>query len=247
MPFIDAGSCEPLRVWSRLEPRTRETDFADALAARIQDPMFMLGRQWQFGEFAGEDTGSAVLATLARSVTPVVAAGAGSDDGLDPVVERLPMDLPLIVRARLGRALMSRLDAAAAAAVAAGTLTPAYDPDAYRRLFAGVFGPLDPDPIDALNQARDRAAPRVGRVRDALRGRSVDGVRVFAAVRAGMVATELPPALIAGVAPGHLGMVLAALESYRSWFATTYAMPAPASIRWEADQLEYAVERDDAR
>ena len=100
MPFIDAGSCEPLRVWSRLEPRPREIDFDDALAARIHDPMFMLGRQWQFGEFAGEDGGSAVFATLARSVTPVVAAGAGSDDGSGSGGGApCRYDFPLIVRA----------------------------------------------------------------------------------------------------------------------------------------------------
>jgi hypothetical protein len=82
MAFIAAGSCEPLRVWSRLESRTRQVEFDDALAARIHDPMFLLARQWQFGEFKGEDAGSAVFASIARRITKVAPpAGGSSDDG----------------------------------------------------------------------------------------------------------------------------------------------------------------------
>jgi len=44
MAFIAAGSCEPLRVFARLEPRLREVEFDDALAARVCDPMFLLAR-----------------------------------------------------------------------------------------------------------------------------------------------------------------------------------------------------------
>ncbi len=235
MAFIAAGSCEPLRVWTRLEPRTREVEFADALAARIHDPMFLLARQWQFGEFAGEDGGSAVLATLARRVTPVVLAGAGPDDGLEPLVEQLPYDFPLLVRVRLGRTLLSRLDEAAAAAA---PLSPPYDPAAYRALLSQAFGPLDTDPSDLVGQARDRAAPRQVRVRSAVSG-GVDGVRAFGLLHVGMSAMELPADLVAGTPPSHLPMLLSALEAYRSWFAGTYALVAPGHEAWRADQLEY--------
>ena len=62
--------CEPLRVWNRLEPRARQVDFDRVLQAEIRDPLWMLGRQWQFGEFKGEDTGSAILAKLALRHNP---------------------------------------------------------------------------------------------------------------------------------------------------------------------------------
>lgn len=44
----------------RLECRTRDAENTDSLAMRIADPLWMLGRQWQFGEFKGEDNGSPI-------------------------------------------------------------------------------------------------------------------------------------------------------------------------------------------
>jgi hypothetical protein len=136
MPFIEAGSCEPLRVFTRLEPRLRETEFDDALAARVHDPMFMLGRQWQFGEFAGEDGGSAVFAMLARRVTAV----AGPEGGLEPAVEAMPYEFPLLQRVRLGRALATRVDA-----VSPGMTRPRPEPCSGER--SGRSTPRRPRPL----------------------------------------------------------------------------------------------------
>ena len=80
MAFIDYQTCEPLRVWNRLEPRSREVEFDTALAAQVHDPLWMLTRQWMIGEFKGEDAGSAVLAKLARRLTPVTRTRVGATD-----------------------------------------------------------------------------------------------------------------------------------------------------------------------
>jgi hypothetical protein len=59
-------------VWNRLEGRPRTTEFDRALQAEIRDPLWMLARQWQFGEFRGEDAGSPVTATFhLRTTRPV--------------------------------------------------------------------------------------------------------------------------------------------------------------------------------
>jgi hypothetical protein len=50
-------------VWNRLEGRPRTTDFDRALKAEVRDALWMLARQWQFGELRGEDGGSPVSAT----------------------------------------------------------------------------------------------------------------------------------------------------------------------------------------
>jgi hypothetical protein len=42
----------------RLEPRPRTNEFGVSLAAPIRDPLWFLTRQWQLGEFQGEDAGS---------------------------------------------------------------------------------------------------------------------------------------------------------------------------------------------
>src|SRR5437868_6548476 len=50
--------------WLRLEPRSRRDSIEAGLQARIYDPLWLLGRQWQFNEFKGEDAGSPVAAHL---------------------------------------------------------------------------------------------------------------------------------------------------------------------------------------
>ena len=50
--------------WTRLEPGTRDTPQSETLRARIYDPLWMLGRQWQLGEMQGEDNGTPVSARL---------------------------------------------------------------------------------------------------------------------------------------------------------------------------------------
>ena len=49
--------------WMRLEPRSRNPEMNTSLQARIYDPLWLLARQWQLGEFQGEDNGSPVIAS----------------------------------------------------------------------------------------------------------------------------------------------------------------------------------------
>src|SRR3954465_11395200 len=100
VPFIDPIACEPLRVWSRLEPRSRKPDFDEALRAETHDPLWFLARQWQFGEFKGEDAGSAVLAKMSMRTARIdgLTSGAGAfrdrtdEVPLETEVERLPIE-----------------------------------------------------------------------------------------------------------------------------------------------------------
>ena len=48
--------------WNRLVGRPRRHDFDRALHAEVRDALWMLSRQWQLGEFVGDDAGSPVLA-----------------------------------------------------------------------------------------------------------------------------------------------------------------------------------------
>ena len=56
-------------LWNRLEGRPRTTDFDRALRAEVRDALWMLGRQWQLGEFLGSDGGSPFTATYSIAVT----------------------------------------------------------------------------------------------------------------------------------------------------------------------------------
>ena len=54
---IEAISVEP-PAWTRLEPQSVTGDPTPGLEVRVHDPLWMLMRQWQFGEFRGEDAGT---------------------------------------------------------------------------------------------------------------------------------------------------------------------------------------------
>mgnify|MGYP003475736466 FL=1 len=49
-----------LKFGERKEGRTTNGNWTEALRMRIHDPLWMLSRQWQMGEFRGNDTGTAM-------------------------------------------------------------------------------------------------------------------------------------------------------------------------------------------
>jgi hypothetical protein len=243
-------ACEPFRIWNRLEGRGREVEFQRALQAEVHDPLWMLARQWQFGEFKGEDTGSAVTAKLARTVAPIDGVRAGGQSfepysaelPLEARVERLPLEPAPVARAALGRLFLKRLDSAAKSLP--GSATP-YDPAHYRDLMRQAFPlstpQLDPnDPADALAVAHDRSALPAQRMLMALAGRAFDGFLMYAALKPGMTWADLPGQLGVGVEQGHSDMVLNTLEDFRAWFASTFAAPPPGESAWQPSGLEYS-------
>ncbi len=58
---------------SRLEPSPRSPEVEEGLAARVHDALWLLARQWQFGEFQGKDAGTPVTVHAAGAANPVTA------------------------------------------------------------------------------------------------------------------------------------------------------------------------------
>jgi len=83
-------------MWNRLEGRPRRTDFTRALKAEVRDPLWMITRQWQMGEFIGEDAGSPVTAKVAWSTDVVTELHSAA--GVVPYDPNLPLEA--VVEAR---------------------------------------------------------------------------------------------------------------------------------------------------
>ncbi|GAB3945949.1 hypothetical protein GCM10028805_15870 [Spirosoma harenae] len=100
-----------IKGWNRLEGRPRQADFERSLRAEVRDPLWMLTRQWQFGEFIAEDAGSPIDARMLTyqtylnryAVKDGPAQPLPTDIPLETRVEREPWPDDLASQLRIGR------------------------------------------------------------------------------------------------------------------------------------------------
>ena len=98
----------PFKVSHVLESRTRNSDITDALRFKVYDPLWLLSRQWQLGEFKGNDAGTAMSVTCQVRTTNMKKYGYGENNSnvintpnevpLEPIVEQVNRDITPIVR-----------------------------------------------------------------------------------------------------------------------------------------------------
>jgi hypothetical protein len=112
-------------IWNRLEGRPRTNTFDRALKAEVRDALWMLTKQWQMGEFQGDDAGSPVFAKLHLDTTRLTKYQANSHPveefelniPLETTVERRPIpfelfeqqDISLDLRLLMGRQWLKQL------------------------------------------------------------------------------------------------------------------------------------------
>src|SRR6187455_3282724 len=103
-PVLNQLLFPTVMMWNRIEGRPRATkNFDRALKAEVRDALWMLSRQWQLGEFVGDDAGSPVLARACLDLRTLDRYQPGSgpvqeldaDGVLEPTVERRPPPLAL--------------------------------------------------------------------------------------------------------------------------------------------------------
>src|SRR6478735_6346608 len=207
---------------SRLEGLPLSADLQPALSAEVADPLWLLCRQWQFLEFAGEDAGTPIDVRVEgeRSELSRYLAGSLDADSTTRAHDYLGADLGLetAVEAEPVRAHHARL------AVEAGVqLQWTLNVGRLNDLFAAAY-PYVPVPADA--------ADRTGAEWQALAGtRSIDARALFAAL------TPLPPEPV--VPPELQDQALERLGRWRRWYETALVDPSVAEA-WNPTRQEYA-------
>jgi hypothetical protein len=210
--------------WTRLEPRTRDARLS-SVQARIADPIWLLGRQWQIGEFQGEDAGSPILAELTHTVSPL---SRWTPSLPTASAEPLPPDVPLEVLVEAERApgpagsdLRIALEAGRRLLDLLGT--QAAD---HTAALAATYGALPPDPAEP-------ADPEAARLRALAHGRLPDARRLWAPLRAWRSGGTPPPELDA-TDPA----VAKAVDAWLEWYAgRPVGGIAPAA--WRDTRLEH--------
>jgi hypothetical protein len=100
-------------IWQKIQPVPTNDDVAEALRGEIHDPLWLLSRQWQLGEFNAEDAGMATFAHLVTTSTPVqrfLPAGSSTAIAYNPeekhlnvVTESITASFSMTMRIEAGR------------------------------------------------------------------------------------------------------------------------------------------------
>jgi len=89
--LIDAYRIRSITAYNRLEASPRTAQFDRSLKAEVRDPLWMLTRQWQFGEFQGEDAASPVTSQILGEHT-VMDRVAFPGDNVFPYSDSIPLE-----------------------------------------------------------------------------------------------------------------------------------------------------------
>ncbi|MEU2102231.1 hypothetical protein [Nocardia sp. NPDC019255] len=221
-------------TWTRLEPQSSSGDPSPGTQARVHDPLWLIGRQWQLGEFEGEDAGTPLTVRVVTATTAVdrwaarddtagIAFGRERQELLEPLVEREPVG-------EVSPGLRARAEAAAAllAALADAGLGGL-------RAEVVVNCPLDLDPLhhpDGTHAALDPHWLRLARLLD---GRGMaDGELIADAL--GAAAPALPAWLTGADEAG----VRAVTDPWLSWYRAEVSPPAGGTDAWVGPRLEHS-------
>lgn len=234
-----------ITCWTRLEPHARTADLQQGLAlglqARVYDPLWLLGRQWQMLELRGEDAGTPVKVSVQGTGTPLArwqphnghAEDVPAGVPLETVAERERVIPPLGSPSGLFDDL--RLSAEAGLQLLRMINPRLRDPhkaDDYRKRFLRIYGMVAPADTDALDAASRRFLAVVT-------GRVPDGARMYADFQSALdphpTLPHQPP-----IDGNDRDGVITALREWYDWCAQIFSEPTPGQFGWDRQRMEYS-------
>jgi len=228
-----------LITWNRLEGRPRQVDFEHNLRAEIRDPMWMLCRQWQLGEFQGEDAGSAIKAKVQVSTVKLNRYAGRSNQAvsydnsmpLETKVEYEPFPFDLMTQAQVGRQWFKLLS----------DISDLTDVDALKENYLVKFGFTDVENMTEEQQAQLRSNRQAWQTFEMLKGRVVDGEKLYAVIHFDVTA-HMNWLVEIGINDGssEFQKILGAAKALDSWFSRVYSQPNESDdSAWSDAYLEY--------
>lgn len=228
---LAARSIPGVVLSNRLEGRPRAEAFDRALRAEVRDALWLLTRQWQLGEFRGDDAGSPITAKV-RVDTAGLDRYRGADGPDEPfddatpleaMVERLPtpftsagVEAALDLRLLMGRYWLK--------------LVAHLGPDV-RAAYLAAYPVHRPDPDDPAD-APICAHPRAWSAYQAATGRLMDGAKLYQHLVAGGSASD-------GIAGTDATVDVLGLR-FVAWFDRLIARPpADGDPAFQPSRLEY--------
>jgi len=210
-----------ITYWVRGEPDCRDDDLVVPMQARIRDPLWILARQWQLGEFQGADSGSPAYfelsersGTLAQWQVGTAPASPIGPGPLEMQTQSEPFTPDLATAVELGQVFEALLQE-----------NGAVDTIRDFRIAYPISSQID-DSADAA-EIHFRAV---------CAGRAIDGLALYSAARAAAPSLPTQPTVSPALQPN----VRTALTSFIDWVARTlgdFGIQDP--IAWQPPRLEY--------
>ncbi len=216
-----------MTIWNRLEPNSSDDDLEESVEARIADPLWMMARQWQLGEFKGEDAASPIHARAVVDSSPVLTFRNEAAPGAK--VESFSSDRPLECRVEAETVIDGPSAVGLAAEAGAQFL---------RRLELAGLGEVRRSVAWAEGLGFDLAADgidvtilplRVQRRLDLLDRRGLDGRKLYA----------LGEAKVKGMVPERGDEVVTVYRAWRLEYAGRFDQPGESGDCWIDERFEY--------
>jgi hypothetical protein len=225
-------------LWNRLEGRPRTVNFDRAMKAEVHDALWMLSKQWQMGEFIGDDAGSPVIAKTHLHTTRLTKYQAGEEPA-EPLQRQIPLEATVenrpIAFERAGQAIS--LDIRLLMGRQWLKLVQPVDPN-LKADYIDRFGIDPPDPTQETDAAIC-AHPRVWQQFAAVATRSMDGYTLYAHLKldAGNSAHE---GIGSADTPQKRDELDALAEKWVAWFENLFLQPLEAdNPSWRPAYLEH--------
>lgn len=225
---------EAIQIWNRLESRTRTNSFTRSLRAEVRDALWMITRQWQFGELNGNDTGTAAFAMLDMQTSRINRIAKAGDTAvaidenvpLECLVERETVKTDLLHRIELGRQFLKMLKAGLSAGDYTTVLSALQNTTILK---FDVPGTPATEPAFHSSPELLQATMAIGN------GLAIDGFRIIEKQKV------YAQAVGAYVTLGALASAVNAIgTSFVAWYDNMYSQPgSPAEDYWLQQHLEY--------
>lgn len=236
--------------WNRLEARPRTKDFSRALRAEVRDPLWFLSRQWQFGEFEGEDAGSSVEMRVDMETSQVdrysikqgLARPYSSSIPMETIVERELIDFDLTLSQEMGRhweRLARKHLSQSPGGLSNGDIDTILKD--FKRTPSLQFHYVSaPDPKDDVTATKEiKSDPTRLKVYAAIGGgRMLDGGALYKLLKAGTTADSFVSSF--GADANRSARLASAAAAYITWLEKVYNQPASTDASaWAPSSLEY--------
>lgn len=214
--------------WLRLEPRSRRDSIDFGLQARIYDPLWLLGRQWQLNEFKGDDAGSPVAAHLDGDAFQLTRYFPGDLPVSGPVAGK-PLDFSaapletIVQREPYARAASVDLRFAADAGRYFVRTLEAHSVQRYGPAFVKLY------PLEAPSRLDEEST----RFAASIAGRAIDGPKLYRALKSAN--PTLPP-----ITANDQELVDSSTQAWIHWYETVVSEPAGVAAAWVPNRMEYS-------